>query len=222
MERKVEECKKCGNHVVGTPQYDSTRRMTRNATKVATNSGLKWILSVVGLIIGGIFGLGIGAIPGAIGGYLVGCLFGNTTDNVVNAVDESLYNSTSYSFDCPKCGNQWIHELSNTSDTTSDTYLQAQKDRRVKKYEDAAGGGKMQLVFSLISGLLALWYWNTHTMHETLWVCLLLIGAGVMIIAGVIGFFSGLSGYLTNKEKADNIRKMSLSDYRFSKERYES
>ncbi|MDE6021787.1 MAG: hypothetical protein K2H01_12420 [Ruminococcus sp.] len=172
-------------------------------------------------LLGLIFGFGIGAIPTFIIGVIVASFFGNSKQEVIESVYQSIYNSTSYLFDCPKCGHSWIHELGHNTDTASDSYLKIQQDRFIKKYDDKASGDLFKAIANLIFGLLAFWYWNTHTMFESIWICFLLIGSGVVILVCGIGFFSGISSYFSNKEKADRLRKMSLNDFRYSKERYE-
>lgn len=221
-ERKIEVCEKCGNHVVGEPQYTKDQQLTRAVTKSSVNWALKAEIVGAFTILGLIFGFGIGAIPTSIIGVVVASFFGNSKQEVIDTIYKGIYNSTSYLFNCPRCGHRWRHELGHNTDTASDSYLKIRHEKLVKKYDDKASGELFQIVLTLIFGLLAFWYWNTHTMFENFWICLILIMAGILIIVCGIGFFSGLSGYFSNKEKANKLRKMSLNDFRYSKERYDS
>lgn len=201
-------------------QYTKDQQLTRAATKSSVNWALKAEIVGAFSLLGLIFGFGIGAIPTFIIGVIVASFFGNSKQEVIESVYKSIYDSTSYLFECPRCGHSWRHELGHSTDTASDSFLKIRQEKLIEKYENEAGTGLVQLVFGLVFGLLALWYWNSHTMHETLWVCLILLFAGLVIITGGILFIVGLSNYFSNKEKASSIKKMSVDEFRYSKERY--
>ncbi|MDE6814075.1 MAG: hypothetical protein K2J28_09680 [Duncaniella sp.] len=218
---KVQECPHCKNYVVGHPNYTTEQKMVRHVTKKGINWGLKTSIVIIITVLGGIFGLGIGSIPGFILGLVVACFFGNSTEEGVNEITQNIYESLEYSFSCPKCGHIWNLTLKNGLDTDSDELLQACKDRKVKALKDGASGNKFVTILTLLMCICGIWYWNTHSFKDSLWVSILLLFAGTSIIVTGIGCLSCFSSWMSESSKASEIEKLTLDEFRTSKYRFE-
>lgn len=217
---KTQVCE-CGNYVVGKPNYSAGQQIIRQTSKSATNWVLKTIITSVCTIIGLIFGVGIGAIPGFFIGLIISSFLGNSKENTANELCNNLTESTQYTFTCPKCGKEWTLTIKNSADTDGDELLQNLKDKKVASYKDKASDGMISIIISALVFAGSLWYWNTHSFQDSLWVGILLLGFGSAIIIAPIWFFISLSKYSSNKSKADSLNKMSIEEFRTSQDRFE-
>lgn len=218
---KTEICPHCGNYVVGRPNYSVGQNLVRNATKHGINWGLKVLITLGCAFFGGVLGVGIGLIPGFILGIIIASFFGNSVDKDVNTISDAIYSSTAYTFSCPKCGNYWEHILGNNTDTESDELLLNRKRIKAEKLKgDASGNLTVGVIFALCC-VGCVWYWNTHSFQDSLWVGILLLIFGFGSLLSLIACLVQFSLYFSKKSKCNEIERMSLNDFRFSKYRYE-
>ncbi len=219
---KTEVCPHCQNYVVGKPNYSSEQQAVRQVTKTSINWGLKSLI-VVGITgFCAIFGFGIGAIPGFIGSLIVACFFGNSATEGADSVADSLYESTEYVFNCPKCGHSWRHTLKNSLDTDSDELLLNLQNKKAEDLKSDAFGNLCSTIISALVFIGSLWYWNTHSFQDSFFTGIFLLGAGGAIIFTAVSFFICLGSYFSKDSAAKEVQNMTVDEFRKSKYRFDS
>ena len=233
MKNIVDKCSRCGNYVKGEPLYSSGRKLTRSVAKQGVNWGLKIGIIAAFTLGGAILGWGIGAIPSFIVGLIISFFFGNSTNEVVNEIDQELYSTTQYKFECPRCGQVWQKIFSNKADTETDEILENKKQNLVD-----GKTGKMILygILFIIAGL-ATWgcyhYCQVHESSTTYMDTAWLIGEYERTdyhwgwyIMGFFGILAGICAivcffaFIATWIKRSEIKKMSISEFRNSEYRY--
>lgn len=153
MDRNIDQCPKCQNYTEGKPVFSQTRQVTRAAVKKGSS---QLIGAGIGFVVGIFFGI-VGCVPGAIIGYIIGLLVSSskTVSDVTDSIDQQLYSSTEFQFDCPRCGHSWRKTFQNGADTIPDSIIAKQQADLVQsKNGDAIG----MTVFSIICAIiLCMW-----------------------------------------------------------------
>lgn len=226
----VEQCPKCGNYTQGVPSLSTSRRMVQTTVKSGTS---KIIGSIVGFVIGLFFG-GVGAFVTTPIGFFIGSLMSSKfSKDVANAVDETMYENTTYCFTCLKCGAIWskIFKTGQHIDNTTDEELEAQKAQCISTAKSnmwftpiffvtlavlAFFDGRYLYLNDLVSyrDTTFLGFNMTVSDYDYLW--LLLAFAGIFLLLGMIwainNFFSSYTNYRI-------LTKMSVKDFRCSQYR---
>ena len=227
MARNIEQCPKCGNFTEGKPVYSQTRQITRAAIKKGSS---ELVGAGIGFVVGIFFGI-VGCVPGAIIGYIIGLIASSskTTSDLTDSVDQSLYSSTDFQFDCPRCGHSWRKVFQNGADTIPDSIIAKQQADLVKSIR---GNVSSNIIFSVITGIIAFacgYYCFTHESSSTHMEDVFLLGNTqvtdvnwtwwflgiVLIITALIAIGQASSAYI-NKSKADRIERMTISGFRNS------
>ncbi|MBR1525886.1 MAG: DUF456 domain-containing protein [Prevotella sp.] len=227
MERNIEQCPKCGNFTEGKPVYSQTRQITRAAVKKGSS---KLIGAGVGFVVGIFFGI-VGCVPGAIIGYIIGLVVSSsqTVSDLTDGVDQSLYSSTDFQFDCPRCGHSWRKVFQNGADTIPDSIIAKQQADLVKSIR---GNVSSNIAYATITGVIALacgYYCFTHESSSTHMENVFLLGNTqvtdynwtwwflgiVLIVTAFIAIVQVCSAF-SNKSEADHIESMTVSEFRNS------
>ena len=220
----TEKCPKCGNVVEGKMELTTERKMTKAATK----KGLGYfILPVVTGIIGTF-------IPIPIVGTLIGVFIGiwlneNVFSKAADALDQSMYTSSPFHFDCPACGHVWTKIYQHDADTTPDEVLKRQQEEVVRGFRS---GFRTNVVCSVIFGVIgsACWYYchvneyaSTHmedvwllgqmevTDYNWTWFFL-----GFLMIVFLIVTVYNIIAAVNNFKEAKNVEGMTVEDFRHS------
>ena len=226
----VEQCPKCGNYTQGVPSLSTSRRMVQTTVKSGTSK-------IIGVIVGAAIGLpfgGVGAFITAPVGFLIGSLISSSVSkDVASAVDESMYENTTYCFTCLKCGTIWskIFKTGQYVDNTTDEELEQQKARRISIAKSNMWFSPIAFVilailtffdgrYLYLNDLVSyrdttfLGFNMTVSDYDYLW--LLLAFAGIFLLLGMIwainNFFSSYTNYRI-------LTKMSVKDFRCSQYR---
>lgn len=226
----VEQCPKCGNYTQGVPSLSTSRRMVQTTVKSGTS---KIIGSIVGLVIGLFFG-GVGAFVTTPIGFIIGSLLSSGfSKDVANAVDESMYENTTYCFTCLKCGARWskIFKTGQYIDNTTDEELEAQKAQCIST---AKGNMRFTPILFVTLAVLAFFdgrylYLNdlvsyrdttflgfnmTVSDYDYLWLLLAFVE-----IFLVLGMFRTISSYFSARTDYRILTRMSVKDFRCSQYR---
>lgn len=227
MERNIEQCPKCQNYTEGKPVFSQTRQVTRAAVKKGSS---QLIGAVIGFVVGFFFGI-VGCVPGAIIGYVIGLYVqsSKTVSDVTDRIDQQMYTSTDFQFDCPRCGHSWRRTYQNGADTIPDSIIAKQQADLVKSIRGNIGSN---IIFAVITGVISFacgYYCFTHESSSTHMEDVFLLGNTqvtdinwtwcflciVLIITALIAI-GQLSSAFGNKSEADRIENMSVSEFRNS------
>ncbi len=227
MERNIEQCPKCQNYTEGKPVYSQTRQVTRAAVKKGSS---QLFGAVIGFVIGFFFGI-VGCVPGAIIGYVIGLYVqsSKTVSDVTDSIDQQMYSSTDFQFDCPRCGHSWRRTYQNGADTIPDSIIAKQQADLVKSIR---GNISSNIIFAVITGIIAIacgYYCFTHESSSTHMEDVFLLGNTqvtdinwtwwllciVLIITALIAI-GQLTSAFSNKSEANHIENMSISEFRNS------
>lgn len=227
MERNIEQCPKCQNYTEGKPVFSQTRQVTRAAVKKGSS---QLIGAVIGFVVGFFFGI-VGCVPGAIIGYVIGLFVSSskTVNDVTDSIDQQLYSSTDFQFDCPRCGHSWRRTYQNGADTIPDSIIAKQQADLVKSIR---GKISSNIIFAVITGIIAIasgYYCFTHESSSTHMEDVFLLGNTqvtdvnwtwwflciVLIITALIAIVQLISAS-SNKNEADYIEDMTVSEFRNS------
>lgn len=230
MARNIEQCPNCGNFTEGKPVYSQTRQITRAAVKKGSS---ELVGAGIGFIVGIFFGI-VGCVPGAIIGYFIGLIASSskTASDLADSVDQSLYSSTDFQFDCPRCGHSWRKVFQNGGDTIPDSIIAKQQADLVKSIR---GNVSSNIVFAIISGVIATacgYYCFTHESSSTHMEDVFLLGntqvtdinwtwwfLGIVLIITALIAIGQASSAFSNKSEADRIERMTVSEFRNSRYR---
>lgn len=227
MEHNIEKCPKCENYTEGKPVYSQTRQMTRAAVKKGSS---QLIGAGIGFFVGIFFGF-VGCVPGAIVGYVIGLLVSSssTVNDMTDSVDQQLYSSTLFRFDCPRCGQSWQKTYQNGADTVPDAVLEKQKSDLLQRLRGDAGAGiTSAVVFGLMAAASA-YYCLSHESSSTHTKNVWLIGDTevtdynwtwwLLCLVAVVCFFvafSFVSSVVSKRAEAKTVEQMSVDEYRHS------
>ena len=227
MERNIEQCPKCQNYTEGKPVFSQTRQVTRAAVKKGSS---QLIGAGIGFVVGIFFGI-LGCVPGAIIGYIIGLLVSSskTVSDVTDSIDQQLYSSTEFQFDCPRCGHSWRKTFQNGADTIPDSIIAKQQADLVRETRNISGSN---FVFAIISGIITIacvYYCYSHESSSThmqnlwlvgetevtdynwLWYILAFLAFVFLLITiGCIG------SAVEKRDEAKHIKEMTVSDFRTS------
>lgn len=202
MEKVIEKCPVCGNYTEGVPTYSKTRELTQKTASTAT---AKFLGSIIGGIIGFPLG-GIGAIPGMIFGAMIASSIGKKT---AEKVDKVLYEDTKLTFSCLGCGKTWYKVVKNgTSNLVPDHILQKQKDEMVAKYNKKASDCVKPLIISCI--MFGVGFILCLSCDEEDFSYIL---SWMLMIISFPGIISNFRAYISNNNKAEQYKQMSLSEF---------
>lgn len=136
-----EQCPKCGNWVDGkiidTLARKATRKAVRKGGAIATGAAIGSVIPGVGTLIGGAIG------------FAADVLMDDTMNDVAKSVEQSIFDETDYEFKCPKCGHQWVHDISSNSKYTCCFCLGSREDLSISKYEFASALTEAKLVVKI-------------------------------------------------------------------------
>jgi hypothetical protein len=227
MERNIEQCPMCQNYTEGKPVFSQARQVTRAAVKKGSS---QIIGAVIGFVVGFCFGI-VGCVPGSIIGYFIGLLVSSskTISEVTDSIDQQLYSSTEFQFDCPRCGYSWRRFFQNGTDTIPDSVIARQQADLVRTTNESANSNFMYAVIWGIITLACIWYCFTtesSSKHmEKLW----LVGEVEVIDVNwlwfILAFFAFVFSLITiwclidainKKREANRIEEMTVSDFRTS------
>ena len=230
MERNIEQCPKCQNYTEGKPVFSQTRQVTRAAVKKGSS---QLIGAGIGFVVGIFFGI-VGCVPGAIIGYIIGLLVSSskTVSDVTDSIDQQLYSSTEFQFDCPRCGHSWRKVFQNGVDTIPDSIIAKQQADLVNSIR---GNLSSNIIFAVITGIIALacgYYCFTHESSSTHMEDVFLLGntqvtdinwtwwfLGIVLIVTALITIGQASSAFSNKSEADRIERMTVSEFRNSRYR---
>ena len=227
MERNIEQCPKCQNYTEGKPVFSQTRQVTRAAVKKGSS---QLIGAGIGFVVGIFFGI-VGCVPGAIIGYIIGLLVSSskTVSDVTDSIDQQLYSSTEFQFDCPRCGHSWRKTFQNGADTIPDSIIAKQQTDLVRATRNTAGSN---IVFAVISGIITFacgYYCYSHESSSThmqniwlvgetevtdynwLWYILAFLAFVFLLIT--LGL---IVSAIEKRGEAKQIEEMTVSDFRTS------
>lgn len=227
MDRNIEQCPQCGNYTEGKPIYSQTRQITRAAVK---KGSAELIGAGIGFVVGIFFGF-VGAVPGAIVGYLIGLVASSSkaTSDLTDSIDQQIYSSTPFQFDCPRCGHTWQKVYQNGTDTIPDSVLQKQQTELVKQLRSDAS---VNLVMAVISGVISLacgYYCLTHESSSTHMQEVFLLGntevtdynwtwwlLGFILIVAALVTLGQIVSAVNKRGEANQIENMPVSAFRYS------
>lgn len=227
MDRNIEQCPKCQNYTEGKPVYSQTRQMTRAAVKKGSS---QLIGAGIGFVIGIFFGI-VGCVPGAIIGYIIGLFVSSsdTVNEVTDSVDQQLYSSTLFQFNCPRCGHSWQRTFKNGADTIPDSIIEKQQKDLVNGLR---GSSVMYAVLTVICGVITAacgYYCYNHESSSTHMEKVFLVGntevtdinwtwwfLGFIFIVFLILTIGCLGSVFEKRGNANEIEAMTVMEFRNS------
>ena len=227
MERYIEQCPKCQNYTEGKPVYSQTRQVTRAAVKKGSS---QLIGAAIGFVVGIFFGI-VGCVPGAIIGYIIGLMVSSskTVSDVTDSIDQQLYSSTEFQFDCPRCGHSWRKVFQNGADTIPDSIIANQQAELVRATRNIAGSN---IVFAVISGIITFasgYYCYSHESSSTHMQNLWLVGDTevtdynwLWYILAFLAFvfllitIGSIGSAIEKRGEAKHIEEMTITEFRNS------
>ena len=216
---------------MGEPVYSSGRKFVRSATKQGANYVLKAVITLVFTFVGLLF-FGWGAIPGFFVGLIVSLFFGNAVNRTTDEIDQNLYTTTTYKFECPHCGKVWTKVILNGEDTDTDEMLIRQKDGLETSKGAAAVGYFLLFVAAGVISYFSIRYCHINDFTSTVmdhnwlmgdferteyhWKWLLI---AIVAFFAVLGTLGGLGGFIGALDDRSKLKKMSVSEFRNSEYR---
>ena len=226
MDNKVEQCPKCGNYVEGKIMYSADEKVTR----AVASKGVSW---VYGAIFGAIFGsflFPIGTIIGFVLGAIVSSTIGKGT---AEAVGNEIFSDADFKFTCPKCGHSWVKHLVKGTDYTTTKALQNEKNKIISLLKSRKQGHAFLAILCGIIAAPTLWYciendfkvnfrtvktwlgsYDTYDYNFT-WLFL-----AIICFFTILGFLSNLVEFFEDSPQIEDLKKMSIEDFRGSEIRY--
>lgn len=231
----VEECPKCSNVVEGKPHLSTVRKLEKSFVKrgITRFSG-----SIIGALLGSVVP-GIGTIIGAIVGVLISS--SSSLQELVDALDDELHEDTVFLFSCPKCAQRWEKSFKRgeSKDIIPDEVLLQQKNKKTEQYKELSNKMLLYGVISLAVLLYSGWYCYSNDCFYTVTRYsqgFFGLGAGeyeateinyawiffaIVICISGCKLYSYVSRYFDVSSKYEQLEKMNVKDYRYSKLRYE-
>lgn len=226
MERNIEQCPKCQNYTEGKPVYSQARQMTRAAVKKGSSQ-------LIGAVIGFLVGIPFGPLCVASGiiGYIIGLLVSSskTVSEVTDSVDQQLYSSTRFQFDCPKCGHSWQRTFHNGADTIPDSIIEKQQKELVNGHRSSF---VMYIILTIICGAITAacgYYCFTHESSTTHMEDVFLLGYSKVTDINWTWWFLGfimivflfltllcIGSVFESRDKANKIAGMTVTEFRNS------
>ena len=227
MNRNIEQCPKCGNHTEGKPIYSQSRQVTRAAVKKVSS---ELVGAGIGFFVGILFGI-VGCVPGAIIGYLIGLVASSSkaTSDLTDSIDQSLYSSTQFQFDCPRCGYSWQKTFQNGVDTIPDSIIAKQQTELVNSLRATASSNTVLAVISGIITAACGYYCFTHESSSTHMEDVFLIGntqvtdinwtwwfLGFIMLIFLLITISCIGSVVCKRGEASHIAGMTVTEFRNS------
>ena len=144
-------------------------------------------------------------------------------------MDQQLYSSTLFRFDCPRGGHSWQKTYQNGADTVPDAILEKQKSDLVQRLRSDAGASIIGAVVFGLATAASAYYCLSHESSSTYTKNVWLIGDTevtdynwtwwLLCLVAVVCFFvafSSASSVVSKKEEAKAVEQMSTDEYRHS------